>query len=721
VKDAVLVTGGAGYIGSHTVRRLLEGGRKVIVADDLSTGHSEVIALFSHVYGPDRFAYEAVNLLDREAIRRVFERHEVVGIVDFAARIAVGDSQKNPREYFENNVLAFRNLIGASPGVPLVKSSTAATYGNPDAGDVPLCESYPERVVSSGAFPRSQLMPADVDFETLLRWFETDVVGERADFALSDEDIAFLRIATSVYGVTKSLDERLMRKLTDRQTVALRYFNAAGADPSRLMGEDHRPETHLIPVVVQVALGQREFVEVFGDDYPTPDGTAIRDYISVAELADAHVLALDYLLRGGDSQTFNLGTGNGFSVREIIGTARRVTGHPIPERISPRRSGDPAVLVADATRIREELGWQATQTLDEIVESAWHWHRLNPFGYRVAQEERYNPFWDRWVNVAAQRRNRPWRGETQDLESEETRSYDPHCYLCPGNRRANGSVNEAYTGVWAFRNDFPTLTLDSYETDATFGPYKSRSSRGVAEVLNYSPHHSKRLSTMSVEEIAVVVDAWADITKRLGGDERIRYVLIYENRGTVMGNSQPHPHGQIYAYGEIPDLIVKPQIGKFRRYRQETGGGCFVCDAVAAELDDRRRVLVNHPGVVAFVPYAAQFPYDVMIVPREHVALITETGSQTRREIATALKRVLVGLDGLFDAPYHYSLALVQAPTDGRDYGYHLQIHITSLLAGPGVRKHVVGADIFGQAINPSDPNETAEEIRYRMRRLPLS
>ena len=232
MKDAALVTGGAGYIGSHTVRRLLEDDRKVVVADDLSTGHREVITLFSHVYGPDRFAFEAVNLLDREAIRGVFDRHEIVGIVDFAARIAVGDSQKNPREYFENNVLAFRNLISASTSVPLVKSSTAATYGNPDAADVPLRESYQERILRSGAFPQSQLMPASVDFGTLLRWFESDVVAERPEFALNDDDIAFLCIATSVYGVTKSLDECLMHKLTDRQTVALRYFNAAGADPA---------------------------------------------------------------------------------------------------------------------------------------------------------------------------------------------------------------------------------------------------------------------------------------------------------------------------------------------------------------------------------------------------------------------------------------------------------------------------------------------------------
>jgi len=622
VKGAILVTGGAGYIGSHTVRHLLESDRKVVVVDDLSTGHREVLSLFSHVYGPERFAFEAVNLLDRGAIEGVFARHEIVGIIDFAARIAVGESQRNPREYFENNVLAFRNLLLASEGIPLVKSSTAAVYGNPEVGEVPLCESYPERVLTRGGL--SQLMPASVDFETLLGWYEEEVASERPGFSLNETDRAFLRLATSVYGVTKSLDECLMRKLEDRQTVALRYFNAAGADPSRLLGEDHRPETHLIPVVLQVALGQREFVPIFGDDYPTPDGTAIRDYLSVVELAEAHGLALDYLLEGGVSETFNLGAGAGYSVREVIETARRVTGHPIPARVSPRRSGDPAVLVADATRIREKLGWQAKQSLEEMVASAWNWHRLNPFGYRVAQEERYNPFWNRWVNIAAHRRNRPWHGETQAMEPPTPVEYDPNCPLCPGNRRASGAVNERYRGVWTFRNDFPTLTLDSYETDARLGPYRSRSSRGVAEVLNYSPNHSKRLATMSVEEIAVVVDEWASITRRLGADERIRYVLIYENRGTVMGNSQPHPHGQIYAYGEIPDLLVKPQIEKFRQYREETHGGCFVCDALAAEVDDGRRVLVNLPDVVAFVPFAAQFPYDVMIVPRPHLAWITE-------------------------------------------------------------------------------------------------
>lgn len=713
MKDAILVTGGAGYIGSHTVRRLLEEDFRVVVVDDLSTGHAEVMGFFAHVYGPERFFFERVSLLDREAIRGVFARHEIAGIIDFAARIAVGESQEHPRDYFENNVLAFWNLLEVSSGIPLVKSSTAAVYGNPSLSEVPLTESYSERV----EYAESQLMPAHVTFETLLRWFETEVGAKRPELALTETDRAFLRMATSVYGFTKSLDECLMRKLGDRRSVALRYFNAAGADPSRLLGENHRPETHLIPVVLQVALGQREFVPVFGDDYPTPDGTAIRDYLSVVELAEAHVLALRYLLQGGVSETFNLGTGKGFSVREIVETARRVTARPIPERVGPRRLGDPAILVADATRIFHKLGWKATQTLEEIVESAWHWHRLNPFGYRVAQEERYNPFWDRWVNIAAHRRHRPWRGETQNLEPEETRAYDPDCFLCPGNRRASGAINERYTGVWTFRNDFPTLTLDSYETNTVLGPYRTRSSRGVAEVLNYSPHHSKRLSTMSVEEIAVVVDEWVNITLRLGADERIRYVLIYENRGILMGNSQPHPHGQIYAYGEIPDLLVKPQIRKFQEYRQENEGRCFVCDALAAELEDGRRVLVNLPRVVAFVPFAAQFPYDVMILPREHLAFIREASPETRHDIARTLKQVLTGLDGLFGVPYHYSLALIQAPTDGNDYGYHFQIHITSLLAGPGVRKHVVGADIFGQTINPSDPNETAEEIRYQMRR----
>lgn len=713
--DAVLVTGGAGYVGSHTVRCLLEDHRRVVVLDDLSTGHREVITLFERVYGPEQFCFEHVSLLDHSALSSVFERHHFCGILDFAARTLVGESQDEPYRYFENNVIAFQNLLDVGRGLPIVKSSTAATYGEPGAEHIPLKENYQQKCIADGGFENSQLMPAAVDFETLLGWYEQHIA-----FGLCDEDIALLKIPTNVYGITKMMDERMLlyaEQQTGGRYVVLRYFNAAGADSSRLIGEDHDPETHLIPIVLQVALGKREKITVFGDDYATPDGTAVRDYISVVELADAHIKSLDMLLAGGQSATYNLGREQGVSVREILEAAREVTGHEIPEVIGSRRRGDPATLIADASRIQRDMGWAARETLHETLESAYHWHRLHPHGYRVVQEERFNPFWNRWVNIASHRADRPWRGETQPMENSDDMAYDPECYLCPGNTRAAGDVNPDYKGVWTFENDFPTLVLDAYETQAQLGPYLSRTSRGVCEVVVYAPNHSRRLSTLSLDAFVQVIDAWAEIYDRLGKVPEIVYPLIFENRGTVMGNSQPHPHGQVYAYCEIPDLVVKPQLAMFESHREKTGR-CFVCDANRVEAEDGRRILINRPHVLAYVPFAAQFPYDVIVAPKAHAASLLDLNGEERRDLSAGLRDVLGGLDGLFAAPYHYTLALMQAPTDGVDRGYHMQVHITSLLRGPGLRKHVVGADIFGNLINPSDPDMTAEEIRWAMRKV---
>ena len=251
--DAVLVTGGAGYVGSHAVRRLLEGHRRVVVLDDLSTGHREVVTLFERVYGPEQFSFEHVNLLDRSALASVFDRHDFCGIIDFAARTLVGESQEVPYRYFENNVIAFQNLLYMGKGLPIVKSSTAATYGDPSAEHIPLKENYQQKWIADGGFEISQLMPAVVDFETLLRWYKKHIA-----FKLFEEDIALLKIPTNVYGITKMMDERMLlhaERETGGRYVVLRYFNAAGADPSRLIGEDHDPETHLIPIVFASGFG----------------------------------------------------------------------------------------------------------------------------------------------------------------------------------------------------------------------------------------------------------------------------------------------------------------------------------------------------------------------------------------------------------------------------------------------------------------------------------
>ncbi|MBM3213134.1 galactose-1-phosphate uridylyltransferase, partial [Candidatus Poribacteria bacterium] len=531
MKNAIMVTGGAGYVGSHIVRRLLEDGRRVVVIDNLSTGHQEVISLFSNVYGPDQFCFEKVDLLCEEDINKAFRKHEIIGIIDFAAKILVPESQDKPRLYFDNNVLAFLNLITLSSSIPIVKSSTAAAYGEPKEKDIPLVETYQKACIANGVFPDSQLMPAKVDFKTLLDWYRDGVTPKGKVFDLSSEDEALLKIPNNVYGITKMMDEIILAKSSEfdnRQYISLRYFNAAGADQSRLMGEDHSPESHLIPIVLQVALGKRSHITIYGDDYNTRDGTTVRDYVSVQDLAEAHILCLDYLLKGGKSQTFNLGTGNGFSVQEILESARKVTGKGIPAVIGERRSGDPAKLIADTTSIHKVLGWKAKKSLEEIIMSAWNWHRLNPEGYRVTQEERFNPFWNRWVNIAAHRRSRPWFGQTEGMDEASNDKYKSDCHLCPGNKRAKGDINPLYDRVWTFKNDFPTLAMDTYKISSEDGPYKARTSLGICEVVNYSPDHSLRMSIMEMDEITNVIDEWANIYKRLGEIQEIKYPLIFE-------------------------------------------------------------------------------------------------------------------------------------------------------------------------------------------------
>ncbi|NNE07375.1 MAG: UDP-glucose 4-epimerase GalE [Gemmatimonadetes bacterium] len=324
----ILVTGGAGYIGSHTVKELSKEGYRPVILDNLSEGHRGALTEGS---------FHEVSLDDRDAVKRVVESEGIDAAIHFAASCYVGESMSDPLKYYRNNSINALNLLEVlvEAGVrKFVFSSTCATYGDPVK--LPLDEEHPQNPVN-------------------------------------------------VYGETKLVVERVLRALDrshDFRSVMLRYFNASGADPDGRLGEDHRPETHLIPLVLQVALGQRKEIGVYGDDYDTPDGTCIRDYIHVVDLAQAHVRALRYLENGGDSRAFNVGTGNGFSVREVIDSARRITGHPIPERVTPRREGDPAELVANSTRIRSELGWDPEFTsIDAIMKTAWEWHRAHPDGY----------------------------------------------------------------------------------------------------------------------------------------------------------------------------------------------------------------------------------------------------------------------------------------------------------------------------------------------------
>ncbi len=326
---AVLVTGGAGYIGSHAVAALLERGDQVVVVDNLYQGHRDAV-LGGKFYEGD--------LRDGDFLAKVFQENDIDGVIHFAANSLVGESMKDPGKYYHNNVYGTLCLLEQmqKAGVSrIVFSSTAATYGEPER--VPIDE-Y-DRTLPTNAYGETKL-----SMEKMIRWF----------------DVA--------HGI---------------KFVSLRYFNAAGAHESGKIGEDHNPESHLVPLVLQVALGQREYISVFGDDYATEDGTCIRDYIHVSDLADAHILALERLRQGGESAIYNLGSGNGYSVKQVIDVSREVTGHPIPAKVEARRAGDPAVLIASSERARKELGWSPKRDrLEAIVKSAWEWHSANPSGYK---------------------------------------------------------------------------------------------------------------------------------------------------------------------------------------------------------------------------------------------------------------------------------------------------------------------------------------------------
>lgn len=324
---SVLVTGGAGYIGSVAVEMLADAGYTVVVYDNLIKGHRGAV--------DPRATFVEGDLSDVVLLERTLKEHNVDAVMHFAAHSLVGESMENAVKYFINNdsagVMLAEAMVRAGTKM-LVFSSTAATYGMPES--VPIKETDPTEPINP--YGESKLI-----YERMLRWFD------------------------EVQGI---------------KYVSLRYFNAAGA--SEKYGEEHDPETHIIPIVLQVALGQRPFVQIYGDDYPTPDGTAVRDYIHVIDLAQAHILALKWLAEGGESQVFNLGNGAGFSVKEVIEVARKVTGHEIPAEVGPRRAGDPPVLVASSEQIISKLGWNPKYAnLEEIIGTAWKWQRLHPLGY----------------------------------------------------------------------------------------------------------------------------------------------------------------------------------------------------------------------------------------------------------------------------------------------------------------------------------------------------
>jgi UDP-glucose 4-epimerase len=324
----VLVVGGAGYVGSHTVRLLTNAGYEVWIYDNLSRGHREAVPAGRLIEG---------NISDRGLLLQVLRDKEIDAVMHFAAFALVNESVQHPALYYQNNVAATLDLLEAmrQAGVwRFVFSSTTATYGQPDK--IPIAESTLQQPINPYGF--------------------TKLVIEHA---LSDYAKAY------GFGVA-----------------ALRYFNAAGAAEDGTLGEDHDPESHIIPIVLQVALGQRDFISIYGDDYPTPDGTCVRDYIHVNDLGTAHLKALN-LLQPGSNLQLNLGTGHGTSVMEVIQACRQVTGHPIPARMAPRREGDPACLIADSSLAQRTLDWKPQYpTIRPIIETAWRWHQGHPHGYR---------------------------------------------------------------------------------------------------------------------------------------------------------------------------------------------------------------------------------------------------------------------------------------------------------------------------------------------------
>lgn len=325
----LLVLGGAGYIGSHTALELIKKGHEVIVVDNLVTGYEKAV--------PDKAVFYQGDIRNFDFLDNLFKTEKIDAVIHFAAYSLVGESVTNPLKYYDNNLYGTKVLLEAmikNNVNKIVFSSTAATYGEPE--NIPILES--DRTCPTNPYGETKLA-----MEKMFHW------------------------ASKAHGLSY---------------VSLRYFNACGADAAGQIGEAHNPESHLIPLVLQVPNGKRESVSIYGTDYDTPDGTCIRDYIHVTDLAEAHILAVEYLANGGESDIFNLGNGVGYSVREVIETARNVTGHPIPATEVPRRAGDPARLVASGEKAKRVLGWEPKiKQLDEIIASAWKWHKAHPEGY----------------------------------------------------------------------------------------------------------------------------------------------------------------------------------------------------------------------------------------------------------------------------------------------------------------------------------------------------
>jgi len=381
----ILVTGGAGYIGSHTVRELINQKYDVVVLDSMENGHKEAV--------DTQASLEIADLGDKSAIAAIFDKYQIDAIIDFAAYLSVGESMLEPEKYLKNNVLNFINLLDVmaiSECKYIIKSSTAAVYGNPIKDtDIPWKESFIEDYKPSksalleGKWQNETVIGEDF-LQKFLAAFTKNAITDH-DLKLSDEEVFQLRIPVSVYGLSKLLDEIILKKYDEMRgikSVALRYFNVCGADPKGDLGDDKPVPSNLMTLCMLQALGKIPEIKLFGRDYQTPDGTGVRDYIHPCDLATGHVRALEFLINENTSNVFNLGTGKGASVLEVITAIEKASGKKINTTDYSRRSGDPAISIANADKAKLNLEWEAKYNLDGMAETAWKWHSSHPDGFK---------------------------------------------------------------------------------------------------------------------------------------------------------------------------------------------------------------------------------------------------------------------------------------------------------------------------------------------------
>lgn len=393
-QQTILVTGGAGYIGSITTKTLLDANYSVVVLDNLEKGHEEAV--------DKRAILEVTDLADQTLVDKIFKKYHFDAVIDFAAYIAVGESMEEPKKYLDNNVNNFIKLIDImveNDVKYLIKSSTAAVYGTPKSeNDLPLKEDYIEKykptdsALLTGTWDNEKVN-SNQFFSRVIDYYNS-IIRNNSKLALDNDEMTKLKIQPSIYGLSKMLDEIIMKKYDESsglKYVILRYFNAAGADPSGKIGQDNDNPTHIFANAIFQALGKRKKLIIFGNDYPTYDGTGVRDYIHVNDLAIGHVRALQYLLKTRISDVFNLGTGFGYSVMDVIKSVEKASGKKIDYKFGSRRSGDVSTLYSDPSRAKGLLSWEAEYSLDDMASTAWKWHSDNPMGYRSQNSRIKNP------------------------------------------------------------------------------------------------------------------------------------------------------------------------------------------------------------------------------------------------------------------------------------------------------------------------------------------